>query len=93
MSDLNNLDIKFLLAAQFGVKPAIELEKLCELVLKIGYKRASTLAKNHELPFPAFRLIESQKSPWLVSINDLASYMEAKIAEEKAQWQRMQCYL
>ncbi len=90
MSNLNNLDIKFLVAAQFGLRPTIELEKLCESVLRIGYKRASALAKNHELPFPAFRLYESQKSPWVVSINDLASYIEAKMAEEKSQWQRMQ---
>lgn len=90
MSNLNNLDIKFLVAAQFGLRPTIELEELCESILKMGYKRASALAKNRELPFPAFRLGETQKSPWVVSIDDLTVYIETKIASEREAWEKMQ---
>ena len=78
----------FLLMAQFGGQAEIELAEIAEHYLGMKVKRALALAAVQKLPFPVHRL-GTQKSPWMVSLIDLAAYIDERRAEAQSEWQRM----
>ena len=85
----SRLDTKSMLTVMFGMKPVVALETVTEQFLDISINTAQRKARLNELPFPTFRLGESQKSPWFVSIEDLAGYIDqqralAQIAHTRA---------
>ncbi|SGZ04578.1 Putative uncharacterized protein [Moritella viscosa] len=47
-------------------------------------------AKTHYLPFPCFKIGDSQKSPVVVHLNNLVNYINQSVAEEKSNWQKFQ---
>lgn len=77
----------FLLLAEFGTGH-IPLEKCCH---HFGMKpeEACKRATRQALPVPVFRL-GSQKSPWLVSADVLAAYIDNQRNEATKQWQKLQ---
>ena len=73
----------FLLLAEFGTGQ-IPLERCCHhFGMKI--EEAKRAAVRQALPVPVFRL-GSQKSPWTVSAEKLAAYIDAKTAEAEREW-------
>lgn len=78
----------FLLMAEFNTGQ-IPLELICEKYLSMEIRRANRLAQVQQLPFPVFRA-GSQKSPWLVKVEDLANYLDQQHAAAVADWQKMQ---
>jgi hypothetical protein len=76
----------FLLCAEFGTAQ-IPLEKCCH---HFGLKpdEAKRAAVRQALPVPVFRL-GSQKSPWMVSADALAAYIDAKHEEAAKEWKRI----
>jgi len=76
---------EILLLMQFE-SPTIPLEEICELYLSLSKATAKQRAKAGTLPVPAFRLGESQKAPWLIHAQDLASFIDQKRAEAKREW-------
>lgn len=83
MSDSRTL---FLLLAEFGTGQ-IPLDR-CAHHFGMGTDEAKRAAARQALPVPAFRL-GSQKSPWLVSADELASYIDAKRDAARAEWERI----
>lgn len=82
------MNTTFLLMAQFN-KPILELSEVCTTYLNIEKKEAYSLALKQNLPFPVFRC-GSQKSPWLVNINDLATWLDNEREKAKKDWKAVQ---
>lgn len=84
---MTNTTTVFLLLAEFGTGH-IPLEKCCH---HFGMKpeEANRRASRQSLPVPVFRL-GSQKSPWLVSADLLAAYIDGQREEPTKQWHKLQ---
>lgn len=76
----------YLLMAEFGTRMMIPLEELAQSVLGMSVNTAKRRAKSCELPFPVVKLNDSQKAPYLVSIQDLASYVESRCTTARIEW-------
>ncbi len=76
----------FLLLAEFGTGQ-IPVDR-CAHHFGMGAEEAKRAAARQALPVPAFRL-GSQKSPWLVSADELAKHIDSKKAAAQAEWQRI----
>lgn len=68
---------KFLLLAQFE-KASVPLAEIAGPYLGMSVRKAMEHFNAGTLPIPAFRLRESQKAPVLVSIEDLATYIDER---------------
>ena len=70
--------------------PVARLEDICERYLQVGYPEARRRAVLNALPFPAFRLTESQKSPLVVRIEDLAAHIDRQAEAASKDWANSQ---
>ncbi|WP_047258044.1 pyocin activator PrtN family protein [Chromobacterium subtsugae] len=77
----------FLLMARYE-SPAVPLDKVCADYLNLTTKKAQEMASLNRLPFPTFRMNDSQKAPRLVHINDLADYIDKQRAAAASKWLR-----
>lgn len=67
----------YMLLAEFD-KACICLDDLIEHgYLDMSRKTANALASTNKLPFPTFRIIESQKAPYMVHIEEFAKWVDA----------------
>jgi len=66
--------------------PTIPLEKVCEDYFGCSKGTAKQKAKSGTLPVPAFRLGTSQKLPWMVSVSDLANYIDESRQQALNEW-------
>lgn len=73
----------FMLMAQYNAA-AVPLEKVAEDYLGLTPGYANKLASAGQLELPVFRTQNSQKSPWLVSIEDLAEFLDKRRREATA---------
>ena len=78
----------FLLQAQFDGRAEILLSEICDTFLNLSDQESKRRASLQLLPFPVHRL-GSQKSPWLVSITDLAAHIDEQKAAAKDDWLKM----
>lgn len=78
----------FLLQAEFDGRAEVPLTEIAESHLGMKPRRAVDLAGVQKLPFPVHRL-GTRKSPWMVSLLDLAAYIDEKRAEARDEWDRM----
>lgn len=76
----------FLLIAEFGTGH-IPLEA-CAYHFGFSPTEAKKAAAKQQLPVPAFRL-GSQKSPWLISAEDLAGYIDDQRQQAAIDWRRI----
>ena len=83
MSDSRTL---FFLMAEFGTGH-IPLVK-CAHHFGLSADEAKKSAARQLLPIPAFRL-GSQKSPWLISAEDLSNYIDEKRKVAENDWERI----
>ncbi|WP_245732142.1 pyocin activator PrtN family protein [Thalassotalea agarivorans] len=86
MTNPSSSIVMCLLMAEFGVRQLIPLEELAQPVLGLSKNSAKRKAKKYELPFPVVKLNGSQKAPYLVSINDLAEYIESRCSTARIEW-------
>ncbi|WP_017222840.1 pyocin activator PrtN family protein [Moritella dasanensis] len=84
------LTTRVLLAEKFNHEPLLPLEQICQPMLGLSLRTAKRRAALHELPFPVFRMSDSQKSTWLVNFDDLADYIERRTREHRQDWIRSQ---
>ncbi|MEH6630198.1 MAG: pyocin activator PrtN family protein [Halopseudomonas aestusnigri] len=75
----------FYLLAQFE-KPIIPLEDISEEYFGCSRSTAIQKAKSGTLPVPAFQCGQSQKSTWMVHINDLATMIDQQREAAKEDW-------
>lgn len=78
----------FGLLAEFGGRAHVPLSEIAPRYLGIDSRKAEDRARLHRLPIPTFRL-GSQKSPRLVSMADLAAWIDEQRAAAKAEWEGM----
>ena len=78
----------FILCAEFGTGD-IPLERVAEKYLGLDEKTARMRANRHDLPFPAYRP-GSQKAPWLVRADDLATWLDSERGKASEEWRKRQ---
>jgi len=76
----------FFLIAEFGTSQ-VPLER-CANVFGLTPDEAAKRAARAALPVPAYRA-GSQKSPWLVDVEDLANYLGAQKAKASDEWRKV----
>ncbi|MEO1852743.1 MULTISPECIES: pyocin activator PrtN family protein [Chromohalobacter] len=79
----------FGLLAEFNGRAELPLEEVAPRYFGISAKTASARALAQGLPVPAYRALDSQKSPWLVSATDLAEHLDKRRAEACKLWQHV----
>lgn len=70
--------------------PVIRLADICDKYLGRNYANAKLAAVKNALPFHAFKLVESQKAPWLVSLASLASFIDNQATKAQESWTKSQ---
>jgi len=81
----------FLLLAAHDGKAVLELEEVAKEYLGMSNKIAiMQKAREGNMPFPVFRLGESNKAPWLVSVEDLAAYIDKQREKAKKDFEALQ---
>jgi Pyocin activator protein PrtN len=74
----------FALMGEFG-SGQVELEKVSEKYVGLTPREACRRAILSRLPIPAFHA-GGQKSPWVVSLADLAEHIDARFAAARTEW-------
>lgn len=80
------MNTTFALMARFG-SATVDLKEISQEFLGITPKTAEQKAKACNLPFPTFKLRESERSPTLVKIEDLGAYIDKQYKEARTDWE------
>lgn len=70
--------------------PIIPLAEISKRYLGRSPQEAARLAATNQLPFPAFRLRDSFKSPLMVKVEDLARHIDTVAECAKESWENSQ---
>nr|WP_229648360.1 pyocin activator PrtN family protein [Vibrio sp. 10N.261.54.E10]MCC4892225.1 pyocin activator PrtN family protein [Vibrio sp. F13] len=76
----------FALLARFE-SPTVELKAVSQEFFGILPKTAEQKAKAYDFPVPTFKLRDSERSPTLIRVEDLAMYIEKRYELAKTDWQ------
>ena len=68
----------------------IPVDSICEKYLNLTPPEARRRALLNKLPFPTFRVVESQKAPIMVKLTDLASHIDRKHKQAEESWEHSQ---
>jgi hypothetical protein len=79
-----------LLLAQFSNRVLIPVDELAKNYLGLSVATAKRKAKINELPFPAFKMENSQKSPYVVHLHDLVRFIDKRAIEAENLWNEYQ---
>ncbi|MEJ6080800.1 pyocin activator PrtN family protein [Vibrio sp. 1-Bac 57] len=84
-----NTNFRFALYVRFQ-SPTVELKVISQEFLGLRPATAMQRAKAGSLPFPTFKLLDSERAPTLVNIDDLAKHMTAKYQQAEEEYQSVQ---
>ncbi|MBK1885592.1 pyocin activator PrtN family protein [Marinobacter sp. DY40_1A1] len=84
---MNRVSTYFALMAEYG-EPVVTLATICEKYFGLSPVKASVRAGRHALPIPVWRG-GSQKSTWLVSLEDLAEFIDRQRELAREEWQQV----
>lgn len=70
--------------------PTVCLDDISETYLSLSPERARRAAALNQLPFPTFRLTDSQKAPVMVKLSDLAAHIDGAHRCAKDSWEHSQ---
>ena len=79
------MNTKFALLARFE-SPTVELKQVSQEFFGITPRTAEQRAKACDFPVPTFKLRNSERSPSLIKIEDLAVYIDKCHEEAKQDW-------
>ncbi|TOQ09135.1 pyocin activator protein PrtN [Vibrio parahaemolyticus] len=65
----------------------MELKQISQEFFGITPKTAEQRAKARNFPIPTFKLRDSERSPTLVKIEDLANHIDRQYEQAKNEWQ------
>ncbi|MDY0136383.1 MAG: pyocin activator PrtN family protein [Thiomicrospira sp.] len=82
------LETKTMLFHKYGT-PLLKVSDIAQDYLGMNEQTAKRSAREGTLPIPAFRLSESNKAPWLVSIDHLAAYIDKRITLAQTDHQKL----
>ncbi|CAH6783809.1 Pyocin activator protein PrtN [Vibrio chagasii] len=80
------MNMHFALLARFE-SPTVELKAVSQEFFGITPKTAEQKAKACDFPVPTFKLRDSERSPTLIKVKDLATYIEKRYELAKTDWQ------
>jgi len=80
------MNTTFALMARFE-SATVELKNISQEFLGITPKTAEQKAKVCDLPFPTFKLRESERSPTLVKLEDLGAFIDKQYKEAREEWE------
>ncbi|CAK1946717.1 MULTISPECIES: pyocin activator PrtN family protein [Vibrio] len=80
------MNMHFALLARFE-SPTVELKAVSQEFFGITPKTAEQKAKACDFPVPTFKLRDSERSPTLIRVEDLAMYIEKRYELAKTDWQ------
>ncbi|AQM20528.1 MULTISPECIES: pyocin activator PrtN family protein [Vibrio] len=80
------MNTNFALLARFG-SPTVELKQISKEFFGITPKTAEQRAKACDFPVPTFKLRDSERSPTLIKIEDLAAYIDQRYEDARNDWQ------
>lgn len=83
------MNTSFALLARFE-SPTVELKIICEEFFGYTSKTAEQKAKAQDLPVPTFKLRNSERSPSLVKVTDLAAHVDKCYQESRSDWDVIQ---
>jgi len=83
------MNTQFALLARFE-SPTVRLKDISEEFFGYTPKTAEDKAKGQDLPVPTFKLRNSERSPTLVNIKDLAAFIDKQHALAKSDWDLIQ---
>ena len=83
------MNTELMLFARFE-KPYVRLEDICQEFFGLCDKRAKVAAASQLLPVPVLRTMDSQKSPMMIKISDLAAYIDARHERYQKTWEKVQ---
>ncbi|MGF1762464.1 pyocin activator PrtN family protein [Aliivibrio kagoshimensis] len=79
------MNTNFALLARFG-SPTVELKEISKEFFGITPKTAEQKAKAYDFPVPTFKLRDSERSPTLIKIEDLAAYIDERYELAANDW-------
>lgn len=79
------MNTAMLLAGRFD-SPVVPLDAIAQEFFGLTPGTAARRANERTLPVPAARLIDSQRAPWLVHVDDLGSYMDKQFQAARKGW-------
>ncbi|OCH17851.1 pyocin activator PrtN family protein [Aliivibrio logei] len=82
------MNTQFALLARFG-SSTIELKDISQEFLGITAKTAEQKAKACDLPFPTFKLRDSERSPTFVKVEDLGAYIDKQYQFAREEWENV----
>jgi hypothetical protein len=83
------MNMAFALLARFE-SPVVALKDISDEFLGLTPKTAEQKAKAQDLPFPTFKLRDSERSPSLVNVQDLAAYIDSQYTLSRKDWDTIQ---
>ncbi|TKB00719.1 pyocin activator protein PrtN [Alteromonas portus] len=90
-NNYNTLTLHLLLGT-YGGRVLIPLEEICYEIFGLSLNTAKRQAKKELLPVPCIKSGSSQKSPLMVSIYDLANYMDKSRAIAYNEWRKARTF-
>lgn len=84
-----NTNFHFALYMRFQ-SPTVELKVISEDYLGLKPATAMQRARAGSLPLPTFKMLDSERSPTLVSVDDLGNYMAKRHKMAEEEWQSVQ---
>lgn len=85
------MNTNFALLARFE-SPFVALKDISKEFLGITPNTAEQKAKACDLPFPTVKLRDSERSPSMVKIEDLAAYLDKRYEEAEKEWKSVQAH-
>ncbi|OOE78157.1 pyocin activator protein PrtN [Salinivibrio sp. PR6] len=76
------MNTKFALLVRYETT-IIPLKDVCEEFFGVKKNTAEQKAKAGKFPVPTFKLRDSERSPTLIHVSDLAEYIDARYKAEK----------
>ncbi|WP_022944354.1 pyocin activator PrtN family protein [Pseudoalteromonas ruthenica] len=83
-----DMNMTFALLACFN-SPTVPLREICKEYLGIEPKTAEQKAKAAALPFPTFKLRDSERAPTMVNVTDLGAYLQSRYDQARDEWQHV----
>lgn len=68
----------------------IPVDNICEKYLNLTPPEARRRALLNKLPFPTFRMVQSQKAPLMVKLTDLAAHIDKQHESAQESWEHSQ---
>jgi hypothetical protein len=82
------MNTNFALLARFET-PIVNLKDVCQEFFGYTIKTSMQKIKGQDFPVPTFRLVESERSPVFVKIEDLALYIDKCHSCASQEWNKV----